>query len=297
MSLQNSLLHELRSISLLLRTSIGTTTFRDYINNVLLLIYINSLQLPTDSASQLGFSVSSYGLYLYDFNSRRGNLQQYRCTFYGIFFLLPELKPLLNRSKQTKMGWDRALPSRSPPPLSVTTFSAICAWLSAKGKIRASFAVYLGFHCFLIANEICHLHISDICFPNDARLSDFISNRAGCVFRNVKTSKNQYIPVSADNLLRRLRRFVSSKPRSASSLFEFSYRELNSCFHAALHHFRLSKQGYRLHSLCHGGATFEWMENTPLQDVMTKGRWEAESSCKQYLNAGKALLVRTAISS
>lgn len=96
----------------------------------------------------------------------------------------------------------------------------------------------------------------------------FVTPRPG------KTSTYQF---QTKRLLRWHNRFISSKPKSAKSLFSFSYTDLTASFHAALQHLRLSKQGYRLHSLRHGGSTFEWLSNSPLQDVMMKGRWEAES--------------------
>lgn len=146
------------------------------------------------------------------------------------------------------------------------------------------------------ADEVCRLRPHDICFEDDVRLSDFHSSRAGCVVRDAKTGKNQFVPLSDLTLLRRLKRFVNSLKPNSTTLFRFSYARLSAVFQDALSHFSLTRHGYRLHSLRHGGATFEWLHKTPLEDVMMKGRWESDKSCKRYLNAGKALLVRTSLS-
>lgn len=296
-SLAESLVHELHNSSPLRRSSVPLTTFRDYSANVKsLLTYISALQLPSNTPLELDKAVSRYGVYLYDLNPRRGSLQSYRCTLFGIIFFMPELKSFLGRSRQPEKGWDKIVRSKSPSPLSLTTVNAIPVWFASCGKIRASLAVNLGLHCFVRANEICNLKISDLCFPNDVRLPDYLTSRSGCVVRSAKTGKNRFIRLSDDTLLRRLHRFIASKPLSAVSLFSLSYAELSASFKTTLHHLHLSNHGYQLHSIWHGGAAYEWLNSTPLQDVMMKGRWKAEASCKRYLNAGKALLVRTSLS-
>lgn len=138
--------------------------------------------------------------------------------------------------------------------------------------------------------------VSDLWFATYPRLSDLFSHRTGCVFRNAKTGKNQFIQLSDDALLRRLKRFVLSKPNNDTSLFHLSYADLCPSFSDAVEYFKLSKNGYRLHSLRQGGATFDCLNESTLQDVMMKGRWEAEASWKRYLNAGRALLIRNTIS-
>lgn len=114
MSLRRALVLELHTISPLRRASLVASTFRDYTENVRkVLTYITSLDLETDSASQLDVAVSNYGVFLYDLNPKCGNLQQFRYTIFGIIFLLQEIKTSLSWSKQTK-GWDKTVPSNSP---------------------------------------------------------------------------------------------------------------------------------------------------------------------------------------
>lgn len=87
------------------------------------------------------------------------------------------------------------------------------------------------------------------------------------------------------------------KPTCALSPFQLSYTELSASIHDALHYFKIMTQCYLPQSICDGCETFEWINNIPLQDVMMNGRLEAEPSCKQYVNAAKDILVRTAITS
>lgn len=224
MSLRDALLHEFRSIFTLRQASLSSSTFRDYSKHVHLLTqYISALELGTATPHELDVSLASYGLHLYDGNPGSGNLQKFRCSFFGAIFFLSKLKASLNRARQTEKGWDRLVPFRSQPPLFSSTVDAISAWLAFVGKSRDSLAINLGFHAFLRANEIFRIQVIDFCFANDSCLSYFLSQRARCVVRNAKTGMNQFIPLTDDTLRRRLQRFIRSKPAYFTSLFQLSY--------------------------------------------------------------------------
>lgn len=111
------------------------------------------------------------------------------------------------------------MPSKSPPPLPFSTVNAITAWIAANNRYGESLALSLGFHGFLRANELCKLRKSDISFPGDPRLSDFHNSRAGCVVRHGKTGQNQFVLLSDEVLLRRLRRFAHSLPIHSNAPF------------------------------------------------------------------------------
>lgn len=124
------------------------------------------------------------------------------------------------------------------------------------GFIRDSIAIKLGFHVFLRVNEICKLRCDDVFFPGDPRLSDFHFNRTGCVVRDAKTRKNQYLAFSDPTLLRLLSRSISSNNNRTEYLFSLLYYALADSFSKALHHLRLGHVGYTVHSLRHGCSTF-----------------------------------------
>lgn len=113
--------------------------------------------------------------------------------------------------------------------------------------------------------------------------------------RHVKTGRNQFVPLTDEVLLRRLRRFTSSLLPYCDFLFSLTYASFTSTFHDALRFFHLEDVGYTLHSLRHGGATWEWLNGRLLEYVMLKGRWSSKKSFKHYINAQKALLVRSSL--
>lgn len=273
MSLAIRIVDEIYNIAPLRMSALSPRTFRDY--SIGTRDFVSFLKIDNPNASSvvdLDKSLCPFGVYLYDLNLRRGCLQHFRYALFGTIFFLPELKLHLGRSRQLEKGWDRTVPASSPPPLPLTTVNAISAWLASQDRFCESLALNIGFHGFLRANEICKLQKSDICFPGDFRLSDFHSSRAGCVGRHAKTGKNQFIPLTDDTLLRRLRRFSNSLPHHTPDLFSISYSSLTSTFKEVLHHFHLGKVGYTLHSLRHGGATYQWLNGSPFEDVMLKGR-------------------------
>ena len=139
-------------------------------------------------------------------NPRRGKLQLFRNTLYGMAFLLPTLRGTLLAALQAARGWNNLVPPHSPPPLSRDIVSACAAILWKVGRKSASGAILCAFHAFLRARELCPICWRDLCFPGDPRLSDFSEQaRSGLVVRSAKTGTDQYVPLSDVVLLRCLR--------------------------------------------------------------------------------------------
>lgn len=222
-----------------------------------------------------------------------GSLQQFRNTLFGIIILLPELKLFIGRSRQLEKGWDKSVPSHSPPPVSLTTVNFLCALLTTLGKFQELLALNMGFHGFLLANDICKPRFSDVCFPGDLRLSDFRNSRAACVVRHAKTGNKSicvHLRFRASAQPRTFHPTTAIKPWvSASSLLLVAYSCLQRC--ASL----LSAK--KLATIC----TPFIMKELPLsglvckrlEDIMLKGQWSSKKSYKHYINARKLLLFRT----
>ena len=49
------------------------------------------------------------------------------------------------------------------------------------------------------------------------------------------------------------------------------------------------------HSCRHGGASRAFLLNRPMSDILTRGRWKAESSGRHYVQAGCQLLIGSAL--
>lgn len=166
MNLRAFLVHELHAISPLRRSSIARSIFRDYTAQLHgLCTYLRVLYLPSNTAPKLDIVLSFNGAYLHDDNTKRGKLQKFRYALFWPIFLVPELKPQLNKARKRKRSAIRhSLLKPTPPPLSLSTLDTLAAWLASVGNIRASLSISLGFHVFPQANEICNLQLSDLCF-------------------------------------------------------------------------------------------------------------------------------------
>ena len=53
--------------------------------------------------------------------------------------------------------------------------------------------------------------------------------------------------------------------------------------------------GYVFHSLRHGGATHDYLAGVPLEEILHHGRWASVASARHYIQAGRALLMATAL--
>ena len=49
------------------------------------------------------------------------------------------------------------------------------------------------------------------------------------------------------------------------------------------------------HSCRHGGASRAFLLNRPMSDILLRGRWKAESSGRHYVQAGRQLLIGSAV--
>lgn len=238
---------------------------------------------------QLEKALSSYACHLFRKDTRREQRQRFLYALYGMECFLPELHKVMRQARQAASGWNRIKPSKSPPPLSKSITFAIATVLLAKNETRAALAVALSFHGYLRAGEVCQLRGEHICLPDDPRLTSFSEKaQSGCLITQGKTGRDQFLPLDDEILL-----MCSERRDGGGPMFGLSYSQLNALFQKALNYLGLDDLGFTLHSLRHGGATTDWLGGMPFSELMLKGRWESEKSCKRYLNAGSDFCYRS----
>lgn len=238
-------------------------------------------------------AICAYGDFLFDFNPRRGGLQRLRSCVFGIEFFAPELKRQLQAARQALSGWDRAVPSKSPPPIPLAVANAVAMHLLLNGDEASGLAIALAFYSFGRASEVCGLLVKDLVLGGDPRLPLYSNTRAGIALWDTKTGRNQFVEVDDQSLLLRLAGWCASR-HPDDSLFGLSYASLDSKFRSAVDTL-LPRNRFTLHSLRHGGATNAWLSGGRIEDIMRKGRWASLRSCLRYVNAGRALLVGVTI--
>ena len=50
------------------------------------------------------------------------------------------------------------------------------------------------------------------------------------------------------------------------------------------------------HSLRHGGATHEYLNGVPFEDIRVRGRWKSAASCENYIQASRTLMLAVRLS-
>ena len=108
-----------------------------------------------------------------------------------------------------------------------------------------------------------------------------------------KTGENQWVTVRspvAASLLRMWMAQTGPSPR----VFDFTQDGYRSVFKALCENLGLCPD-YVPHSLRHGGATHDHLKGMPLEDILRHGRWASTKSARHYIQAGRALLMRTTV--
>ena len=127
------------------------------------------------------------------------------------------------------------------------------------------------------------------CLGNQLPMSDdesvfvFQTPEHSCQHQSVSSSPSTY---SHSSLFKYFLRGSGN-----SFLFSFSLPELRRLFREACTAVGCRTK-FTLHSLRHGGATHLHLSGVPIEDVMYRGRWASNKSCRRYIQAGRALLLQ-----
>jgi integrase len=243
---------------------------------------------------QLDDLVTEYFHYLYERNDGKGKGSA-ADTLYGLIKFMPRSEPHLLSSKMSLTGWSKLHQSVSYPPLTWDLTVLISVHMAQNGYLRHCIATLLAFDCFLRVGELVNLRKVDVADVNDRRLGSEYSGTS-LRLRNTKTGPNQWVQVDNAEVVQLLRCIMDSADNDESLLFPFSSASYRSTFKQTCHQLGLSHK-YVPHSLRHGGATRWHLLGHPIEDVLLRGRWASIKSARRYVQAGRALLLTTSVSS
>ena len=201
----------------------------------------------------------------------------------------PHCRCQLPRARSCLRGWLRLRPSVSWPPISWELTALVVVHFLKTGRPRVAFAILLTFDCLLRGGELTSLRRSDIAVPNDPRLGGSSRSSYALHLRKTKTGKNMWVEVRTPILGYLFKYFL--RGRGNSLLFPFSLPQLRRWFREACTAVSCRTK-FTLHSLRHGGATYLHLARVPIEDIMYRGRWASNKSCRRYIQAGRALLLQ-----
>jgi integrase len=256
-------------------------------------------------------------MYLASIYRQHGGRLRYRAvnTLYGVYALWPHVRHQLTSSEQLVAGWGRLRPSLSHPPLTWPLVTLIAVTMCLNGYTDGGLATLVAFDALLRVSEMASLRVCDVSAPTDPRRgrttmpvtsatpSAATSRRVLLRLAVTKTGSNQWVELTHPAVERLLLLHVQGRPQR-SRVFQLSLPSHRSTATGAYRHALhvvcrgLGLEGHHFtpHSLRHGGATHALQHlGQSVETVMLRGRWRSNSSCRTYLQAGRAQLLQLAI--
>jgi hypothetical protein len=239
---------------------------------------------------QLDLLLSHYLQQLYDCG---GGKSAAASTVYGLNVAQPGISKQLPYSLKALQGFERLKPSKQHPPLPwpVTCVIAVAMW--KRGYHREGIVTLLAFDSYLRINEALGLYREDVALGEDVRLGAGRPDRLYLRLSATKTGDEQGVEVlDADVKQLVLLTVECVKPRT--KLFPFTYDHYLRVFHRVCDDLKLASD-YVPHSLRHGGATYGFLCDMPLADILLRGRWKSTRSGTHYIQSFKQVMMRRAV--
>jgi len=264
-------------------SSVKTSTRVGYLRAILGFTYWydhhGDEQLPMDQL------LDDYVFWCYD--SRMVSRQQVVNLLSGLNYVVPTWasRGVLEAARKSLAGWAKITPTRSHLPIPRNICLAVAVELVRAGLWPVAAAILLGFDCYLRHSELMNLRVQDVALPGDPRLQ--LGDSAHVVLRFTKAGKPQQVKVRDPLVLAFLVRLVAGRaPR------DFLFGELKS---QLMNHFQRAQRTlgfpvalFVLHSLRHGGASFDHMNKQPINDTIMRGRWSGLKITKTYIQESQA---------
>jgi integrase len=264
--------------------------------------------------TQLDLCVRRYVASLY----RRGGgrrRQSAVATVYGLYYYYPEIRGRLARSHQLLNGWVRRRPPVSHPPLTWPLVTLIAVTMALNGYPAGALATLVAFDGLLRISEVANLCVGDVSPPTDARrgrsavsadaLSPSTLPSSHVILRlaRTKTGSNQSVWLTHAAVERLLLLHVQGRDAGARVFQLTTPRHRTSPTGAYRHALRvvcdelgLGSHHFTPHSLRHGGATHALLHlGQSIETIMHRGRWQSNSACRVYLQAGRARLLELSV--
>jgi integrase len=236
-------------------------------------------------------------------------------TVYGLYYYYPSIRGRLAQSEQHLRGWSRLRPSMSRPPLTWPLVTLIAVTMAMNGYGEGALASLVAFDALLRISELTALRVRDISSPTDPRRGRIGSLRgrsgveaavSGHVLLRLavtKTGRNQWVELTNVSVEALLLQHISGRQGDEVVFNLLLSHHRRDAARAYRHALRVVCRGLGLeghhftpHSLRHGGATHAlWHLRQSIETVMLRGRWQSMSSCRTYLQAGRAQLLQQSV--
>ena len=137
------------------------------------------------------------------------------------------------------------------------------------------------------------IRLRDVVLPDDPRMGRAHTAMAICLAKT-KTGKDQSVSPDRQSVCAVLCAWVRRFPRAVAAtnplIFAFSPDYYRRALRYACVELGVEHCHYVAHSLRHGGASADFLENGSVERVMFRGRWKSMESLRTYVQSARALL-------
>lgn len=213
-----------------------------------------------------------------------------RAVYYGMRLKYPELCGSMPMSQHALRGYNRLKPSKSYPPMPYSVLMVISLWMCFRGYVIHSLGLLLSFDCYLRLGELLNLQYRDIYDMKYPRFGEEPSDRMYLRLRHTKTGDDQGVEVESSDVKHLLRVAMTRPHYGTDSIFQFSSSMIRKLIRRACVANGIDVP-FVPHSLRHGGATRDYMNGRPIEDIMMRGRWSSSNMTRRYIQTGRQRLI------
>ena len=271
----------------LVNLAVTKETLRRYRSSLLdFLTWANRHQVQAWNIDQLDHALRDFVTHLFVSDPLHRGRQKALNLRAAILHYIPNARHHLGSVSRAITAWGKVKPSVQRPPMPFPLLLLTMDYFLRHSSYHLAALSLLAFRCYLRVSEALAVTPSDITFPTPVT--------PGSIFlKNTKTGRNQSVLFNDPVLVLFLRDLVADCqddepifPCSASRFrkgIERAHTSLGVSF------------GITTHSMRHGGATHDYINGVPFEDVRVKGRWKSPASCERYLQASRALMLAVRI--
>ncbi len=245
---------------------------------------IHSASLDTLDDSLVAYSNHNFRIH----HGSRGARQHCVNARSAIIHLFPRLRQSLFSSSRALYAWDRLVPGTQHPPCPKQLMYVLMDEFIKDGHLDLAIITALAFFGYLRISEASLIQRSWINSPEKGSILGFIW------LPKSKTGLNQCAKIQSAAFWKLYQYYLDVQTaEDAVSVFLFPRRRPST---VSLHMSRLCQMlrvSYKItaHCLRHGGATDDFINGVPINEIQQKGRWRNAKSTTRYIQASRALLL------
>ena len=197
------------------------------------------------------------------------------------------MRKRLPAASRALKGWHLTYPSKSKLPLPLSYVSLFALLLSIGGFPRYGMGLLIGFAAFLRPTELISLRKEDVLLPH-THLSE--GRVCGLHISKAKGGRNQFARIQDPHAVAVLAALYANTPPGGRLFPGATGAKFNSLLRWCCAILDITDK-FTLHSLRHGRASQDFLNDLDPRLIQRSGRWRSEHGMEPYLQACAAFLL------